>query len=121
MPLFSGIGKLTAKTVKLPIDPDDSPKQQPHRRIPFHVRSDVEKELKRLEELDIIEKVDGSTPWISPIVVVPKKSGEVRICIYMREANEAVKREKHLMPTIDDLVAYLNGATVFTTLDLSSG
>ncbi|CAB4042017.1 Hypothetical predicted protein, partial [Paramuricea clavata] len=119
--LFSGIGKLTGKTVKLHIDPDVSPKQQPHRRIPFHVRSDVEKELKRLEELDIIEKVDGPTPWISPIVVVPKKSGEVRICIDMREANQAVKREKHLMPTIDDLVADLNGAAVFTTLDLSSG
>ena len=119
--LFSGIGKLTGKTVKLHIDPDVSPKQQPHCRIPFHVRSDVEKELKRLEELDIIEKVDGPTPWISPIVVVPKKSGEVRICIDMREANQAVKREKHLMPTIDDLVADLNGAAVFTTLDLSSG
>ena len=119
--LFSGIGKLRGKTVKLHIDPDVSPKQQPHRRIPFHVRSDVEKELQRLEDLDIIEKVDGPTPWISPIVVVPKKSGEVRICINMREANRAVKREKHLMPTIDDLVADLNGATVFTTLDLSSG
>jgi hypothetical protein len=39
----------------------------------------------------------------------------------MHEANQAGKREKHLMPTIDDLVADLNGATVFTTLDLSSG
>ena len=39
--LFSGIGKLTGKTVKLHIDPDVSPKQQPHHRIPFHVRSDV--------------------------------------------------------------------------------
>ena len=39
----------------------------------------------------------------------------------MREANKAVKREKHLMPTIDDLVADLNGATVFSKLDFSSG
>jgi hypothetical protein len=76
----------------------------------------VEKELK-LNGL----KVDGPTPWMSRIVVVPKKSGEVRICIDMREANQTVKLEKHLMPTIDDLVADLDGATVFTTLDLSSG
>ena len=117
--LFSGIGKLTGKTIKLHIDPDVSPKQQPHRRIPFHVRSDVEKELQRLEDLDIIEKVDGPTPWINPIVVVPKKSGEVRICIDMRETNQAVKREKHLMPTIDDLIADLNSATIFTTLHLA--
>ena len=119
--LFGGIGKVPNKEVKLHIDPDVTPRQQPHRRIPFHVRENVEKELERLEKLDIIEKVEGPTPWISPIVVVPKKSGEVRICVDMREANKAVKREKHFMPTIDDLIADLNGATHFSTLDLSSG
>ena len=41
--------------MKLYIDPDVTPRQQPHRRIPFHVREDVKKELKRLEKLDIIE------------------------------------------------------------------
>ena len=39
----------------------------------------------------------------------------------MREANKAIKREKHLMPTINDLVADFNGATLFSKLDLSSG
>ncbi|XP_044166850.1 uncharacterized protein K02A2.6-like [Acropora millepora] len=100
--LFGGIGKVKGKVVKLHIDPDVQPRQQPHRRIPFHVRQDVEKELERLENLDIIEKVTGPPPWVSPIVVVPKSSGQV-------------------MPTIDDLVADLNGATVFSKLDLSSG
>ena len=119
--LFGGIGKVPNKEVKLHIDPGVTRREQPHRRIPFHVRKDVEKEFKRLEKLDIIETVEGPTPWISPIVVVPKKSGEVRICVDMREANKAIKREKHLMPTIDDLIADLNGATHFSTLDLSSG
>ena len=41
------------------MDPDIEPKQQLHRRIPFHVGKDVEMELKRLEELDIIETVTG--------------------------------------------------------------
>ena len=119
--LFGGIGKVKGKVVKLHIDPDVQPKHQPHRRVPFHVRKDVEKELERLENLDVIEKVTGPTPWVSPIVVVPKSSGQVRLCVDMREANKAVKREKHLMPTIDDLVADLNGAIVFSKLDLSSG
>ena len=39
----------------------------------------------------------------------------------MREANEAIKREKHLMPTIDGLIADLNSATHFSRLDISSG
>ena len=39
----------------------------------------------------------------------------------MREVNIAIKREKHFMPTIDDLIADLNGTIHFSTLDLSSG
>ena len=61
------------------------------------------------------------TPWVSPIVIVPKSSGQVRMCADMWEANKAVKREKPLMQTIDDLVAELNGATVFSKLDLLPG
>ena len=55
-------------------------------------RVDVEKELERLENLDI-KKVTGLTLWVSPIVVVPKSSGQVRLCVDMREANKAVKHE----------------------------
>ena len=81
--LISGIDKVKGKVIKLRIDPDVTPKQQPHRRIPFHVRKDVEMVLKRSEELDIIETVTGLTPWVSPIVIVPKSSGQVRICVDM--------------------------------------
>ncbi|CAH3033203.1 unnamed protein product [Pocillopora meandrina] len=60
--LFGGISKVKGKVIKLHIDPDVISKQQPHRRISFQVRKDVEMELKRLEELDIIETVTGPTP-----------------------------------------------------------
>ena len=53
--------------------------------------------------------------------MVPKKTGEIRLCVDMREANEAVQRVKHPMPTVDELITDLNGATVFSTLDLASG
>lgn len=119
--LFEGMGKVKDRLITLHIDETVTPKQQKHRRIPFHIRKDVERELARLEADDVIEKTDGPTPWVSPIVVVPKKTGAVRICVDMREANKAVKREKHLMPTIDDLITDLNGATMFSTLDLRAG
>jgi len=119
--LFDGIGKIKNKQVRLHVDDTVQPTRQPHRRIPFHVRKDVEDELKRLEDMDIIEKVDGPTPWVSPIVVVPKKSGGARLCVDMREANFAIKREKHIMPTLDDLISDLNGSRVFSKLDLTAG
>jgi hypothetical protein len=54
----------------------------------------VERKLKELLENDIIERVDGPTPWISPIVVVPKPDGEDGLCVNTRQANTAVLPEK---------------------------
>ena len=121
--LYEGMGKMTDVKVKFYVDNEIKPKQQSHRRIPFHMRKRVEDELKRLEQLDIIEKVDGPTPWVSPIVVAPKpkKPDEIRICVDMRMPNEAIKRTRHVMPTLDDILMRLNGATVFSKLDLNSG
>ena len=121
--LFEGMGKMKDMKVKLHIDHEVKPVCQPHRRIPFHLRKKVEAELKRLEDLDIIEKVDGPTPWVSPIVAAPKPKApdEIRICVDMRLPNQAIKRTRHIMPTVDDILMQLNNSTVFSKLDLNSG
>ena len=119
--VFEGVGKLKDYEVMLHIDESVTPVAQPARRIPFHMRKQVEIELERLEKQDIIKKVDGHTPWISPLVIIPKKNGEVRLCIDMRMANRAILRERYPSPTVDDLMHSLNGATVFSKLDLRSG
>ena len=66
-----GVSKLSDTKIKLRIDPSVQPVSQRHRLIPLHVRKDTEAELDRLEKLDIIEKVDGPTPWVSPISPTP--------------------------------------------------
>ena len=38
------------------------------------MRKQVEEQIKQLEEMDVIEKVEGPTPWVTPLVVVPKTS-----------------------------------------------
>lgn len=119
--LFNGLGKLKAEPVKLNIDRETAPKAQPQRRIPYHIREKVGEALKELEDSDIIERVpeDQPTPWVSPIVAVPKKDGSVRICIDMRVANEAIKRVRHPIPTVEEISFELNGAKYFSKLDLS--
>lgn len=119
--LFQGIGKLKGVEVKLHIDETIAPVAQQPRRIPFHIRKKVETELANLEKKDIIECVYGPTPWVSPLVIIPKKNGEIRISVDMRVANQAITRERHPLPTVDDLIHTLNGATVFSKLDLRSG
>ena len=88
--LFHGVGKLQRVEVALHIDPTITPVAQQARRIPFHLHKKVEEELEHLKQQGIIEKVDGPTPWVSPLVLIPKKNGHVRICVDMRMANKAM-------------------------------
>ena len=81
----------------------------------------MDKKLEELEAKDISESVSGPTPWVSPLVAVPKSNNDVRICIDMRRANEAVQRERHPIPTADELLQAFNEATVFSKLDLKDG
>ena len=84
---FTGIGKLKDFQLKIPIDSDIKPVIQPARRIPYNLRNKLEEKLNELVDLDIIEKVEGPSNWISSVVVVPKANGDIRLCIDMREAN----------------------------------
>lgn len=60
-------------------------------------------------------------PWVSPLVIIPKKNGDIRLCVDMRMANRAIRRTRHPTLTVDDLIHKLNGATVFSKLDLKAG
>ena len=91
------------------------------RKVPLHLRDAVEIELKSMETNGIISRVDIRTPWCSGIVPVPKKSGAVRICIDLKALNESVFREVYPLPTVDDLLGQLTGATIFSHLDANSG
>ncbi|KAJ1093273.1 hypothetical protein NDU88_006378, partial [Pleurodeles waltl] len=51
----------------------------------------------------------------------PKQPGEVRICVDMHLPNAAIKRERHLTPTIDDILGELSDSRWFSKLDLRSG
>ena len=118
---FQGVEKLHDYQLQLHIDDDGQPVAQPLCKLPFGVRDAVEQQLTELEQLDIIEQVDDPTQWVSPLVAIPKSSGKVRICTDMHRGIEAVLRECHPIPTIDDILFETNGATVFSKLDLCWG
>ena len=55
------------------------------------------------------------------MVVVPKPSGDVRICVDLKPLNDSVLREVHPLPKVDQTLAQLAGAAVFSKLDANSG
>ena len=74
-----------------------------------------------MKKLGVISKVEKPTCWCAGMVVVPKKSGEVRICVDLKSLNESVLRETHPLPGVDETLAQLTGATVMSKLDANSG
>ncbi|XP_063961269.1 uncharacterized protein K02A2.6-like [Lytechinus pictus] len=89
------------------------------RPVPYALKEKVEKELRNLEKNKVIVKTDYSD-WATPIVVVPKADGGVRLCgDYKTTVNRAVDDECYPLPTSQDLYAELGGTKVFSKLDLS--
>ena len=113
---FEGLGKLKDFQLDIPIDQNVKPVAQPMRHVPFSLRDKLEQKLNELVDLDVIERAEGPTPWISPVVIVPKPNGDIRLCVDMRQANSAIVRERHPIPTVDEVLHDLNGNTVFSKL-----
>ncbi|XP_062600099.1 uncharacterized protein K02A2.6-like [Saccostrea cucullata] len=116
--VFTGLGKLRDFQLKIPIDESVHPVIQSVRRVPYHLRSKLDQKLDELEKMDVIERVKGPSQWVSPIVVVPKKNSDIRICVDMRRANEAVVRERYQIPTVDEILQDLNQSKVYSKLDI---
>ena len=80
---FTGFGKLPVYRVHVLVDPNITPVAQPAHSILVYLRAKVDEKLKQLMDMDIIEKVSGPTTWTSPLVVVPKPNGDIRVCVDM--------------------------------------
>ena len=106
---------------KLHINKDVRPVAQRERRIPFALRERVKIELDKLEKAGIIEDVTSEpTPWLNPLVIVPKGEQSIRICLDMRNANTAIERTRYPTPTVEDLMVKLRKAKKFSKLDLKA-
>ena len=61
------------------------------------------------------------TEWCAGIVVVQKSRDQVRICVDLTRLNESVYRERHLLPTVEQVLVQISGARFFSKLDANSG
>ncbi|XP_055634193.1 uncharacterized protein K02A2.6-like [Toxorhynchites rutilus septentrionalis] len=106
--------------LKLSIDRTVSPRKVAYLKIPVAMEEKVNQKLQQMLNTDIIEPVFGPSEWISPMVVVPKGTDDIRLCINMRYPNQAIQREHYPLPLIDTLLNKLKGAVVFSSIDITS-
>ena len=75
--------------------------------------------IKELLQAGIIRHSDS--PFNSPIVVVPKKNGSIRLCVDYRKLNENTVRSSSYFPDIGEIFDKLGGNEFFSTLDMQKG
>ncbi|RXN35730.1 Retrovirus-related Pol polyprotein from transposon 412 [Labeo rohita] len=92
-----------------------------HRARPIHPddREAVKKHLQELLNAGIIR--ESESPFSSPIVVVRKKNGDVRLCIDYRKLNQQTIKDAYALPKLEDTFMALTGSQWFSVLDLKSG
>ena len=123
--LFTGLGKLKGEHV-IHLRENATPFcLATPRRVPLPLVEKVKIENQKIERMTsagVIEAVDEPTDWCAPIVVVPKQSGDVRICVDLTKINEAVRRENYFIPKVEPTlgsIAYKGH--ISTKLDANSG
>jgi len=98
---------------------DDTPIKQRHRRIPPAMVDEVRQHLEQLLTCGIIRP--SKSPWASPIVLVRKKSGKLRMCTDLRLVNLRTIKDSYALPRMDEIFDCLQGARYFSTIDMKSG
>ena len=72
-------------------------------------------------KLGVITEVTEPTDWCAGMVIVPKPNGQVRLCVDLTKLNANVRRERHVLPSVETTLAQLGGARYFSKLDANSG
>ena len=114
---IGGQAKCTAHEIRL--KPDVKPIRQPLRRAAYTERALIRKEVSEMLEKGVIRP--SSSPWSSPVHLVPKNDGTMRFCIDYRKVNSETVLDAFPLPHIGDLRERLRGAQYFSCLDLMAG
>ncbi|KAL0194732.1 hypothetical protein M9458_008304, partial [Cirrhinus mrigala] len=98
---------------------DDIPVRQRFRRIPPSEYEVVKAHINQLLETQVIR--ESCSPYASPIVLVKKKDGSLRMCVDYRRLNSKTRKDAFPLPRIEETLDSLAGARWFSTMDLASG
>ena len=114
------LGKLKGFQANIQVNEIATPKICKARKVPFVLEDVVIKELRRLEEADVIRSIPTSQ-WSSPIVIVLKADNQLRIWgDFKKKINPHVNTEQYPLPATDDLFQRMQRGKTFTKLDLKT-
>lgn len=113
------LGKCTKYQAHLHLRESVQPPFMKNRPVPFAIQPKIEAELKRLENLGVISSTT-TAKCAAPIVVIQKKTGDIRICAdFSTGLNDALEDHHYPLPLPEDIFAKLTGSKYFSHIDLS--
>lgn len=115
----SGLGRVKNYVMDIPLVSGATPIRSKPFRMTWQEEEALDAYLEELLDLDIIKPSNGL--WTSPCFFIPKKDGTLRLVIDYRRLNKMIKQDAYPLPHIDELLDAVGGATVFSTLDCTSG
>ena len=98
---------------------DDTPFREPYRKVPQGQLEEFRSAIQDLLDAGVIR--ESKSPFASPVVLVRKKTGGLRVCVDFRKLNARTIRDSYPLPRISETLEALKGARYFCTLDLQSG
>ena len=92
------------------------------RRLPLSLKQRIKTELDSMEKRGVISQVHEPTEWVSSMVAAKKKNkDEIRLCIDPRDLNLALRRPHHPLKTVEEIMAEIPLAKIFSVLDAKNG
>ena len=114
-----GMGKLQRVQAKISLSANARPVFHKARPVPFALQAKVDTEIDSLGREGVLTPVEQSE-WASPILVVRKSDGSIRLCgDYKVAMNEYLENIEYPTPNAQDVFATLAGGRRFTRLDLN--
>ena len=113
-------GEAQVQPFTIKLQEDVLPSSRPPYQVPIHLRGDVNNEIDKLINLNIIEP-STSVDWCAPIVPVREPDKTIRLCVDYREINKVTSLDRHIIPTLPEILDRVGHATVLSKIDLTSG
>ena len=111
------IGRCTIAKHTVELEPGAVPHREGARRMSPEKAERANQEVRNLLALGMIQP--SLSPWASGIVMVKKKNGELRFCCDFRPLNEVTIKDAYPLPRIDESLARLGNAKIYTSIDLA--